>query len=63
LTGNERTSYEISGVTFVTTLPVSKKLKISYSEEGQGAAHVSTTTYLLGEKKGAYRIVSTMPKK
>ena len=61
--GTERTSYTVSGVTYVTTLPVTKKLKISYSEEGQGATRMTTTTYLLGEKAGAFRIVSTMPKK
>lgn len=63
LSGTERTSYEVAGVTYVTTLPVTKKLKITYSEEGQGATRVTTTTYLLGEKAGACRIVSTMPKK
>ena len=64
LAGTERTSFEIGGVSYVTTLPVIKKLKIAYSEEGQGgAARVTTTTFLLGEKAGKYRIVSTMPKK
>jgi hypothetical protein len=63
LTGAERTSFESGGVAYVTTLPVTKRLKISYTEEGQGPARVTTTTYLLGEKSGEYRIVSTMPKK
>ena len=63
LSGTERTSYEIGGVAYVTTLPVIKKLKIAYSEEGQGPARVTFTTFLLGEKEGEYRIVSTMPKK
>lgn len=63
LSGTERTSYEVGGVAYVTTLPVTKKLKITYTEEGQGAARVTFTTYLLGEKAGACRIVSTMPKK
>ncbi len=63
LTGTERTSFESGGVAYVTTLPVVRRLKISYTEEGQGPARVTTTTYLLGEKSGEYRIVSTMPKK
>lgn len=63
LAGTERTSYEVGGVAYVTTLPVVKKLKIAYTEEGQGPARVTNTTFLLGEKAGEYRIVSTMPKK
>lgn len=63
LSGTERTSYEIGGVNYVTTLPVTQKLKVTYSEEGQGATRITTTTFLLGEKAGACRIVSTMPKK
>ncbi|MBK9989356.1 MAG: hypothetical protein IPP19_01125 [Verrucomicrobia bacterium] len=63
LSGTERTSFEVGGVAYVTTLPVIKKLKIVYDTEDQGQTRVSTTILLLGEKAGEYRIVSTMPKK
>jgi len=51
-------------INFVSTLPIAKKIHVHCrpSQEADIAAVVTSTTYYLGLKDGAYRIITSMVK-
>jgi len=50
--GDEVTSFELNGITYTVSLPLSKILHVSFSPEGQGEFSTLNTTYFLGVKDG-----------
>lgn len=54
-------SFEYEGVTYVPTLEPMMSMAISFDEAGQGRAMITGTTYIIGEKEGALRIVTAKP--
>jgi len=55
------TSYELKGVRYRPTLPPRGKLEITFASEPNSAVHGETTSYLVGQGKGRWWILTSEP--